>query len=240
MTPESVAQAMRRLGLPAETESAPEWGHFRRGEGDPGPPQMAVGVRCELPSERLSDALREARAQLGFDLLSSITAVDEGDHIRLLYHLVRPLDAKFSGYLLLTVRALKGEHPDGPVIPSAVSVYPGANLQEREIFDLMGVRFRGHPRLTRVLTWPGFRGHPLRKDYEPVDEEIPWRLAGLRGPDGTLLSDEEAHIAETEREAWEEIPDARLAAAPAPVAPAKASQPAPASAPEAQEPEAPS
>ena len=48
---------------------------------------------------------------------------------------------------------------------SVVSVWQGADLQEREIWDLMGVRFDGHPNLKRVLLWEGFPGHPLRKDF---------------------------------------------------------------------------
>jgi NADH:ubiquinone oxidoreductase subunit C len=44
-------------------------------------------------------------------------------------------------------------------------VWRGANLQEREVYDLMGVRFEGHPMLKRILTWDGFEGHPLRKDF---------------------------------------------------------------------------
>lgn len=209
MTPNAAVATLRRQGLAAEL-----------GDGD-------IEVRCELTPAQLQEALITARDQLGFDLLSALTATDEGDHFRLLYHLAQTRSAGgdgMPGFLLLVVRAARGEHPDGPVVPSAVSVYPGANLQEREIFDLMGVRFRGHPNLVRVLTWTGFRGHPLRKDYVDVDEEIPWRLAGLRGPDGTLLSDEEARRAEDERDAWVEVAaDVPLAEAPgvsAPEAPA--------------------
>ncbi|HEV3123482.1 MAG TPA: NADH-quinone oxidoreductase subunit C [Candidatus Dormibacteraeota bacterium] len=220
MTPQAVATALRRLGMPAEVESAPQRGRLHRDAdtddaGAEAPATAPVGVRCEVPPAQLLTALRAARDELGFDLLSSITATDEGDHFALLYHLVRVADLEFNGFLLLVSRALKDKHPDGPVVPSAVPVYSGANLQEREIFDLMGVRFRGHPKLTRVLTWTGFSGHPLRKDYEPVDEEIPWRLAGLRGPDGTLLSEEDARRAEEERDAWELVDsDASVAAAP--------------------------
>jgi NADH:ubiquinone oxidoreductase subunit C len=223
MTPQAVAQALRRLGMPAEVESAPERGRLRRTASVDdettvaAPATVASGVRCEVPPSQLSTVLRAVRDDLGFELLSSLTATDEGDHIALLYHLVRIGDAEFGGFLLLVSRALKGQHPDGPVVPSAVPVYPGANLQEREIYDLMGVRFRGHPRLTRVLTWTGFRGHPLRKDYEPIDEEIPWRLAGLSGPDGTLLTEDDARLAEDERDAWEVIEsDATVARAPQP------------------------
>jgi NADH:ubiquinone oxidoreductase subunit C len=218
MTPQAVAAALRRHGLQPEIEEAPERGRLRRdGDAEPALPRP-VGLRCEVSADELPAVLRSARDELGFSLLSSLTATDEGDHLQLLYHLVRPGDPELPGFLLLVVRAVRGDHPDGPLVPSAVAVYPGANLQEREVFDLMGVRFRGHPALTRVLTWPGFRGHPLRKDYEQIDEEIPWRLAGLRGPDGGLLTEEEARAADQDAAAWEVIAgDATLAAPPRPV-----------------------
>jgi NADH:ubiquinone oxidoreductase subunit D len=58
------------------------------------------------------------------------------------------------------------------VVPSLFSIYPGADLQEREAWDLLGIRFSGHPDLRRILTWEGFHGHPLRKDWqEPYFEE---------------------------------------------------------------------
>ncbi|HET9051456.1 MAG TPA: NADH-quinone oxidoreductase subunit C [Candidatus Dormibacteraeota bacterium] len=172
MTPEAAVAALRRAGATAEEDGSPH----------------GAGVRCQVAPEKLVQTLRAARDEAGFDLLSAVTAVDEGDAFRLLYHLVRSVatggDRDLPGHLLVEVRTPRGEHPDGPLVPSAVGVFAGANLQEREIFDLMGVRFQGHPDLRRVLLWPGFRGHPLRKDYVDVDNEIPWRLAGLRGPDG--------------------------------------------------------
>ncbi len=50
-------------------------------------------------------------------------------------------------------------------VPSVMSVWRGADLQEREAYDLMGVRFEGHPNMKRLMLWEGFEGHPLRKDY---------------------------------------------------------------------------
>ncbi len=52
-----------------------------------------------------------------------------------------------------------------PTIPSVVSIWPGADWMEREVFDLFGIVFEGHPDLRRILTWDGFEAHPLRKDY---------------------------------------------------------------------------
>lgn len=52
-----------------------------------------------------------------------------------------------------------------PRLPSVVSIWPGADWMEREVYDLFGVVFEGHPDLRRILTWEGFPAHPLRKDY---------------------------------------------------------------------------
>ena len=54
---------------------------------------------------------------------------------------------------------------DEPVVDSVIDIWKGADLQEREIWDLMGIHFEGHPNLKRVLLWEGFPGHPLRKDF---------------------------------------------------------------------------
>ena len=72
---------------------------------------------------------------------------------------------------------------------SATDIYPGANQQEREIWDLMGIRFKGHPKLERILLWEGFPGHPLRKDWRPLNAEIPWHLAGMTGFGGGTMAD---------------------------------------------------
>jgi NADH-quinone oxidoreductase subunit C len=70
------------------------------------------------------------------------------------------------------VRLLAGVPVDGPCIPSLVSLWPGANWFEREAFDMYGVRFEGHPDLRRILMYPEFQGHPLRKDY-PKEKRQP-------------------------------------------------------------------
>jgi len=52
-----------------------------------------------------------------------------------------------------------------PAVPSVTSIWPGAEWMERELYDMFGVTFEGHPDLRRILTWDGFEAHPLRKDY---------------------------------------------------------------------------
>ena len=73
------------------------------------------------------------------------------------------------------------EHPD---LPSLTPVFPGAEFQEREIWDLFGIRFAGHPDLRRILLWEGFAGHPLRKDWREPQYEEEAKPFSSRWPDG--------------------------------------------------------
>ena len=107
------------------------------------------------------------KVELGYDLLSSVTAVDyfPEDKIEVVYHAF-----KTSGGPVLVFRTKVPR--DHSIVPSLVSVFPGAEFQEREAYDLMGVQFSGHPDLRRILMWEGFAGYPLRKDWhEPYFEE---------------------------------------------------------------------
>jgi len=122
---------------------------------------------------RLREVMTYVRDQLGFDMLANATAVDyvkEG-YIEVVYH---PQRSRGGEPLTLKVRVPRGDDPVAPTqvgVPSLVSVYAGAEFQEREIYDMFGVRFEGHPDLRRILTWEGFYGWPLRKDWhEPYYE----------------------------------------------------------------------
>ena len=96
---------------------------------------------------------------LDFSYLSTITAVDYYDYFELVYQLV---SLEHNHSLVLKTRCYERE---SPAVPSLVSLYRGADYQEREIYDLMGISFEGHPNLKRIVLWDGFKGHPLRKDY---------------------------------------------------------------------------
>ena len=96
---------------------------------------------------------------LEFDYLNFITAVDYLDYFEVVYHLV---SMKHNHGLVLKTRCYERENP---VLPSVVSLWRGADFQEREIYDLMGISFSAHPNLKRIFLWEGFQGHPLRRDY---------------------------------------------------------------------------
>jgi NADH-quinone oxidoreductase subunit D/NADH-quinone oxidoreductase subunit C/D len=74
--------------------------------------------------------------------------------------------------------------PPDETVPSATPLYPGASLQEREVWDLFGIAFEGHPNLHRILTWDGFHGHPLRKDWKEAYFEEDTKPFKNRHPGG--------------------------------------------------------
>src|SRR5262249_40634911 len=76
-------------------------------------------------------------------------------------------------------------------VPSLVAIWPGADFQEREVYDMMGVRFTGHPNLKRILMWDGFAYYPLRKDYLEPYYEGPTKVFDSRVEDGQHFRGEE-------------------------------------------------
>lgn len=96
---------------------------------------------------------------LDFDFLNVITGIDYMDYIEVVYILE---SLKHSHRLTLKARAYDRENA---ALPSVVSLWRGADFQEREIYDLLGVTFSGHPNLKRLVMWQGFEGHPQRRDY---------------------------------------------------------------------------
>jgi NADH-quinone oxidoreductase subunit C/D len=120
-----------------------------------------------VKTELLTSIMLRLRDELGYDYLSSVTGVDylPDNLMEVVYHV-----RKSTGGSPLVLKAQVDR--DDPVVPSIVSIYPGAEFQEREAWDLLGIRFENHPDLRRILMWEGFSGHPLRKDWkEPYYEE---------------------------------------------------------------------
>jgi NADH-quinone oxidoreductase subunit D/NADH-quinone oxidoreductase subunit C/D len=136
--------------------------------------------------DKLLEVAAAARDQLGYNYLSSATAVDyvEEGRLEMVYHLYR-----LSGGPALM---LKAQTPrDDAALPSLVSVFPGADFQEREAWDLYGIRFTGHPNLKRILMWEGFEGHPMRKDWKEAYYEEESKPFEARWPGGQVYRAEE-------------------------------------------------
>jgi NADH-quinone oxidoreductase subunit C len=130
----------------------------------------AVIERAALPA-----ALRFCRddGELAFDMLMDLTAVDyqkypgreDGPRFEVVYHLY---SVRANHRVRIKVRV----DEDDPVVPTAVPLWPIANWFEREVWDMFGIRFDGHPDLRRLLMYEEFVGHPLRKDY-PINRRQP-------------------------------------------------------------------
>ena len=116
-----------------------------------------------VPSESIVEVLTAIR-DAGYNAFEDATAVDwlpSEPRFQLSYHIV-------SHQYKERIRIKTWVSSDDPAIQSVTSVWPGANYYEREIFDLFGIRFEGHPNLRRILMPEEWIGHPLRKDY-PVE-----------------------------------------------------------------------
>ena len=146
---------------------------------EPPPPEMvhgapvswSCGQKVVHPTREAYFDLVEALTGEGFDLCVDLCAVDYLAHPpRSLPDGVEP--GRFEVVVNLVSRTarervrVRVQVPGGdPVVPSLFEVHPGTEAMEREAYDLMGVRFAGHPDLTRILMPEDWEGHPLRKDY---------------------------------------------------------------------------
>ena len=132
--------------------------------------QLSIWIK----PESVIDALKLAKGDAALDcaLLSDLTAVD------LLSH-QDPGEPRFEiVYNLYSIRLnrrflLKTGVNEGQTVATATAVYPGANYMEREVYDMMGLRFDGHPNLERILTPDGWLGHPQRKDFPTMSDQFP-------------------------------------------------------------------
>lgn len=126
-------------------------------------PQSVVEVSQSWILVRPEAVLQVARflkdtPGLEFDYLTCLTGADYLDYLEVVYILT---SMKHNHSVVVKTRCTR----DKPEVPSVVEVWRGADYQEREVYDLLGVMFVGHPNLRRLFLWEGFRGHPLRRDY---------------------------------------------------------------------------
>lgn len=113
-----------------------------------------------LASSSLAEIAKSLKTELGFERLSSVTAVDwwpRRPRFEVVYHLH---SIRHNRRLRLKLRVAEGEEID-----SVTHIWTTANWYEREVFDLFGILFRNHPNLERIMMPADWEGHPLRKDY---------------------------------------------------------------------------
>ncbi len=148
-------------------------------------------VRAALLIEpaRLVDVARFLRDRnpIRYDYLADLTAVHYEDCIEVVYH----LDSTSNPGKLIELRTRAAEAEGQGEVPSLYDVWRGADFQEREAFDMFGLRFAGHPDLKRILMWDGFAYHPLRKDYLEPYYEGPTKVFESRVEDGRHFRSEE-------------------------------------------------
>lgn len=132
----------------------------RLNENYPGVNTEAVGNAVIINSQSLLSLMTYLKNAPGleFNYLSTITAVDYYQQFEVIYLLVSILH---NHSVIIKTRCDR----EKPTLPSMTSLWRSADLQEREIFDLMGISFTGHPNLKRLVLWPEFQGHPQRRDY---------------------------------------------------------------------------
>lgn len=155
MTPEEICEIVRSRFSDAIADSVLEGGH----------PYVQV-----VPDRWLEVALfLRDDPRFAFNMLRSISALDmiADDRLACIYDLICLPTERLTEFVTEThefaVRVVTDRND--PVIPSVAQVWPAAEWHEREAFDLMGIRFSGHPDLRRILCPDDWEGHPLRKDY---------------------------------------------------------------------------
>ena len=140
----------------------------RFGELVSGPAEFRGEVTVRVrDAERIFEVCRHAKNELGYDYLVDISSVDhygEDPRWMVVYHL-RGLGHGGEIRLKTEVSEEKSE------LPSVMEVWKTANWHEREIYDMMGIRFSGHPDLRRILMWEGYPYFPLRKDFPLAGKE---------------------------------------------------------------------
>src|SRR5690348_9515521 len=117
-----------------------------------------------IEPEYLMDVCRHLKTQLQYSFLETVTAVDWPERTPRFDVVYQLLSMEHQCFVRLKIRVgqRREEHPE---IPSVTSIWPGANWYEREIYDLFGITFEGHPDLRRILMPEDWSTHPLRKDY---------------------------------------------------------------------------
>jgi len=140
-----------------------------------------------VEKDKLIEVATAIRDEFGYDHLTAVTGVDylpEGK-MEVVYHAF-----KTTGGPVLTFK-VQVPRVDPVEVPSVTPIWPGAEFQEREAWDLLGIKFTNHPDLRRILLWEGFEGHPLRKDWKEAFYEEDAKPFKSRWPEGRHVMAEE-------------------------------------------------
>jgi len=136
-------------------------------------------VNC--PADKLIELCTALRDEFGYDMLIDVTAVDwdaQSPRFTGIYHF---LSTAKHEYLRVAVDDIH------PALPSLCALYAAANWHERETYDLMGIRYEGHPNLRRILMWDEYPYHPLRKDFPLAGIEVPLPAADVAEQTGAAV-----------------------------------------------------
>jgi len=127
----------------------------------PGAVTESGAASITVDSKALASVMRVLKEspEFEFNYLNSVTAADYIEYFEVVYHLT-----SMKKKQTLTVK-VKVSGRENPRVPSVTHLWQGADYQEREVYDLMGIHFDGHPNLKRIALWEGFKGHPLRRDF---------------------------------------------------------------------------
>lgn len=146
-------------------------------------PDVCVTTASTLlvPAEHLHRIVWKVK-EMGLDYLNNLTSVDFEDCFEVVYNFSSSsqVDTELPG-VTLVVRTDK----ENPQVPSLTPFWAGADFQEREVYDMMGIRFEGHPFLRRILMWEGFEGWPLRKNFLEPYYEAPAKMFPSRWREGS-------------------------------------------------------
>jgi len=140
-----------------------------------------------VEKDSLVEVATAIRNEFGFDLLTAVTGVDylPENKMEVVYHAYRITGGPGLVFKVQVPRV------DPVEVPSLIDLWPGVDLQEREAWDLMGIKFTGHPDLRRILMWEGFEGHPMRKDWKEGFYEEDTKPFKSRWPDGQFYMAED-------------------------------------------------
>ena len=156
-----------------------------------------------LQTERLAEVCLELHdnEQTYFDFLSSVTGIDNGPEAATMEVVYNLYSIPYNHHLMLKVTAPRNNTSAEPIpaVPTVSHIWRTADWQEREIFDLVGIYFKDHPDMRRILCSADWEGHPLRKDYQLQDYyhgiKVPYdqhnENSGFRGEPVKLISSED-------------------------------------------------